>query len=366
MKENYFLKTLFFLSIIFNLSSCSKDDNEESYAPIPPVQVSPVSVDLTKVPYQNLSEYRFFEGAMKDMAPAYKVIPYDLSSTLFTDYAHKKRFIWMPKGKVATYSGDANAIDFPDGTVLIKNFYYDNVQPGNTRKIIETRLMIMKDRHWIFANYIWNDSQTEALLDMNGANIALSWIENGTPMDITYRIPSEAECFTCHKNGEDPAAIGPKPQNLNKAFTYTDGSMNQLSRWIQEGYLNSVPQNIASAVDWTDTSKPLEMRVRSYLDINCAHCHRDGSHCDYRPIRLALNETANPENLGVCVNPHEFLSSGQQFIVQRGNYEKSVMYYRMQSIEESDRMPLMGRTIQHTEALDLMQQWITSLGEPCQ
>lgn len=364
MKQNYFLRSLFILLLFTAFTSCNDD---EGYTPVPepPVQVSPVDVNLANVPYPTLSQYKFFTGDMKNMEPAYKVIPYDLNSTLFTDYAHKKRFVWMPANTSATYNGDANVLDFPNGTVLIKNFYYDNVQPENTRKIIETRLMIMKDGEWIFANYLWNDAQTEATLDMAGKNIELAWIENGVPMNTIYRIPSGNECFTCHKSDEVPSAIGPKPQNLNKSYTYSNGSANQLSRWIQEGYLNTAPQNITSTVDWTDTSKSLDMRIRSYLDINCAHCHKEGAHCDYRPIRLAFNETTDPVNLGVCVEFQQPVGQGQSHIIARGVYQRSMMYYRMNSVEDNERMPLMGRSVKHTEALAMMEQWISGLGEPC-
>jgi hypothetical protein len=51
------------------------------------------------------------------------VIPYDLNTPLFSDYAHKLRTIWMPPGTAAVY--DANAtFDFPVGTVITKTFYY--------------------------------------------------------------------------------------------------------------------------------------------------------------------------------------------------------------------------------------------------
>lgn len=366
MKQNYFLKTLFFLSLFTALSSCGNDDGTEEY-----VRVSPVVVDVNAnpFPYPTLSEYKFFEGDMKNLEPAYKVIPYDLNSTLFTDYAHKKRFIWMPPGTSATYSADGQVLEFPNGSVVIKNFYYDNVQPGNTRKILETRLMIRKNGGWVFAEYVWNESQTEAYLDMAGSNVDITWTENGSTKTANYRIPSEQECFTCHKasdGGESIATlIGPKPQNLNKNYNYADGSRNQLSKWIQEGYLsNNLPQSIMTTPDWTDTSKPLDVRVRSYLDINCAHCHSEGSHCDYRPIRLAFTETANPINLGVCVEPHQPVE-GQSHIVASGNHLRSVMYYRMNTNDEALRMPLMGRSIVHTEGVALLQQWIASLETSC-
>ena len=90
---------------------------------------------------------------MKNLAPVYGVVPYELSSPLFSDYAHKKRFIWMPAGVSATYVADNKILDFPVGTVLIKTFYYTTIQPGNVTKIIETRLMIRKDDGWKFYEY---------------------------------------------------------------------------------------------------------------------------------------------------------------------------------------------------------------------
>ncbi|WP_245895520.1 hypothetical protein [Flavobacterium album] len=136
MKKLYALKNLLFLSLFITLTSCGDD---EEY-----IKVSPVQLDLSAVPYAKLSDYKFFEGDMKDQQPAYKVLPYDLNSALFTDYAHKKRFVWMPDGATATFTADSEILNFPVGTVLIKTFYYDNVQPANTTRIIETRLLIKR------------------------------------------------------------------------------------------------------------------------------------------------------------------------------------------------------------------------------
>jgi uncharacterized repeat protein (TIGR03806 family) len=361
MKNNYFLKSTFFLLLFSALLSCGSDDssNPDKYEEIPQ---SPVVVDLARVPYDNLSQYKFYEGDMKNLTPAYGVLPYDLSTPLFTDYAHKKRFVWMPEGTSATYAADGKILDFPVGAVLIKNFYYDNVQPANTTRIIETRLLINTADGWIFANYVWNEAQTEAELNMNGMFTDVAWVENGVTKSTSYRIPSHEECFTCHKQNEKAVPIGPKPQNLNKLYAYSDGSRNQLSKWIEEGYLNTAPQTINSAVDWADESQPLELRVRSYLDINCAHCHSEGAHCDYVPIRFAFSETANPVNMGVCVQPFQ---SSQAFIVAAGSAERSAMHARMNTNEESQRMPLMGRTIIHEEGVNLIEQWITSMENPC-
>src|SRR5690606_20019572 len=99
--------------------------------------------------------YHFFVGVLKNQKPADAVLPYQIASSLFTDYASKKRFVWIPYGKSASYDGDANSLNFPEGSVLIKNFYYDFVQPYNQTRIIETRLMIKKKDAWVFAEYVW-------------------------------------------------------------------------------------------------------------------------------------------------------------------------------------------------------------------
>lgn len=359
MKKTFLLFITLTFSLFIILFSCSEDDSG-NYIPL-----SPVVVDLENVPYPKLSDYKFFSGEIKNLEPAPGVLPYDLSSSLFTDYAHKKRFVWMPPGSTATYTSDNKVLSFPTGAVLIKTFYYENVQPGNTTRIIETRLMIKKADGWIFANYIWNDAQTEAVLNMNGSYTDISWIQNGETKSTSYRIPSRTECFTCHKSGQDTIPIGPKPQNLNKLYAYADGTLNQLSKWKQMGYLNNVPNDITSVIDWADETQPLELRVRSYLDINCAHCHSEGAHCDYRPMKLAFSETSNPVNLGVCVQPHEFLNGSQTHIIARGNAARSVMPYRMNTNIESQRMPLLGRTIVHTEAVELIEEWINAMEEPC-
>ena len=81
-----------------------------------------VQLDISQKPFERLSQYQFFVGEMSNLEPSDGVLPYDLNSPLFTDYADKSRFVWMPEGTAATYRED-RAFDFPAGAVLIKNFF---------------------------------------------------------------------------------------------------------------------------------------------------------------------------------------------------------------------------------------------------
>ena len=355
MKNIYLFCTLL-LSSLF-LFSCGSDDSEYK-------EVSPVVMDLAAVPYPKLSDYKFFVGDMKNLEPAYKVLPYDLNSELFTDYALKKRFVWMPEGTKATYTEDGEVLDLPVGAVLIKNFYYDNINPGGYTKIIETRLMIRTETEWIFANYIWDAEQTEANLNMNGGNTRVVWDQDGVTRNINYKIPSGTDCAKCHELNDKVIPIGIKPQNLDKDYAYSNGNKNQLLKWKQEGYLNTVPADINATISWKDESQPLELRVRSYLDINCAHCHRPGN-WGHPSINLQFKETSDPLNLGICVEPMDFVSGPQTYIVTKQDPFLSLMHFRMNTADPLEMMPLAGRTIVHEEGVQLIEDWINSLEGTC-
>ena len=375
MKRIHFLLiSALFLSLF--VISCSLNNDEEyidlkeSNKTSNPIY-GPVRFDFTQVPLAKLSDYNFFIGPLKNQTPGYKVVPYSPASTLFTDYASKKRFIWMPPNVKATYTADNKILNFPVGTVLLKTFYYTTIQPNNTTKIIETRVMILKSDGWKFYEYLWNEEQTEAFLVsgddfVNGSSVTITFKKpNNEIITTDYRIPSDAECFACHKLNEQATPIGVKPQNLNVDYLYPRGNRNQLLYLLQQGYLASYPSNIVTTVDYHDTTKSLDLRARSYLDINCAHCHQDHARCDYRALRFAFSETTNPTNLGICVIAAEEISPILQKLITPGNFDKSIVHFRVSSNDESERMPLLGRTIVHDEGINLLEQWILSLTQTC-
>ncbi len=358
-------KIIFGFIVIVFLSLCyacsSSDDNEYINIPTPPVVV-----DLTTVPYPKLSDYKFFDGELKNLTPSYGVIPYKPASELFSEYALKKRFIWMPNGTKATYNGDGNILNLPVGAALIKVFYYNNVQPNNTTYIVETRVMIRKATGWIFAEYIWNDQQTEAFLEPNQTNRVISWKdENNTIQTVDYRTPIvDADCFRCHGNVTtfQKAPIGIKPQNLNSNYNYSEGSKNQLSKLIEFGYLeNNLPSTIVSTVDYKDTSKSINLRVRSYFDANCAHCHVNNGEASQFALRFAFSETTDPVMMGVGVNAEHFVPGYTGRIVQPNNVGQSILHYRVNTHTDTFFiMPPLGRTVKHNEGVQLIEDWINS------
>jgi len=355
------IRILLSSSFVLFLSCQPSDDDYVA------IQTSPVIVDLTQVPYPKLSDYKFFDGDLKSLNPSYGVIEYKPTSELFTDYAIKKRFVWLPNNTKASYNGDGEILNLPIGSALIKTFYYDNVQPNNTTRIIETRIMIRKANEWIFAEYVWNTEQTDAFLQPTSSITPVSWRdENNNIKTINYKIPSTTtDCTRCHGtiNNTQKNPLGIKPQNLNSTFNYPEGSKNQLNKLIEFGYLeNNLPQNIVSIINYKDISQPLDLRVRSYFDSNCAHCHEDNGEAAVFDLRFAFNLTSDNTNMGVGVAAQHFVSGYNGRIVQPGNVGQSILYYRVHTETDSFfMMPALGRTIRNDQGDQLVADWINSL-----
>ena len=79
---------------------------------------------LSSKPEKKLSDYAFFSDPVAQI-PEEEVFPYVLHSALFSDYADKHRFVYVPKGKKAKFKPN-EVYEFPVGSALIKTFSYPN------------------------------------------------------------------------------------------------------------------------------------------------------------------------------------------------------------------------------------------------
>ena len=223
------MKRFGFLIALIIFSCQQKQDQKQLVI----VEEEQLPVDLSSIGREKLSDYNFFEGDLKNLQPADGVLPYDLNSPLFTDYAFKKRFVKIPPGEHAVYNPD-EVFTFPEGTTLIKNFYYpaDFRKPDENIRILETRLLILENGKWKTLPYIWNDEQTDAWLDVAGKNIDISWKQSdGIVKRASYSVPNMNQCKGCHLLGDHVMPIGPNARQLNKEFTYSSGAENQLVHW---------------------------------------------------------------------------------------------------------------------------------------
>ncbi len=330
-------------------------------------------LDLSLLPYPTLSEYGFFVGDLKELSPTTGVLPYELNSPLFSNYAEKSRFIFLPEGTTANYQ-EKEVFDFPVGTVIIKTFYYDNDlrDPSLGRRIIETRLLIHKTDGWHPASYLWNDTQEEADFTILGHLKDVSWIHSdGSQRSTQYYVPNKNDCKGCHNLDKQLTPIGPKARHLNGDFTYPDGSiMNQLDKWKEMGYLGSTPAlvDIHQAAIWNDPSTgDLNARARAYLDINCAHCHNPKGPAKNSALFLEFDRE-ELYTIGVCKPPIAAGrgSGGHQFSIVPGSPETSIMYHRMNSTEVEVAMPELARSVVDEEGVALIGEWIQTMAGSCE
>lgn len=228
----------------------------------------------------NLSELNLFQGNLSDLNPSSYAFEYQLNTALFTDYAHKQRLIALPPGESMTYDGEGLPI-FPDNTLIAKTFYYynDERNPSAGKHIIETRILLKINGEWQTGDYKWNDDATEATLDPNGSEVPVSWVDQqGNENNITYKIPSNTDCFTCHNRYDIATPIGPKIRTLN----FEVNGENQIDQFINNGYLTGIngAEGLPAIANWEDRDASLEDRARAYFEVNCAHCHIPGGMCD--------------------------------------------------------------------------------------
>jgi uncharacterized repeat protein (TIGR03806 family) len=332
-----------------------------------PAKSIAISVEAPEPP-EFLSAYGLFRDNGAAQEPADGVVPYDVNTPLFSDYAHKFRFVKLPAGTSAKYS-DSAPFEFPIGTTLIKTFAYplDERDPAKGRRLVETRLMIHQPEGWKGLTYVWNEAQTEAKLVIVGADREIHWIDkSGTARQVKYLVPNQNQCLGCHENRKVMRPIGPTARNLNRDFAYASGTANQLDYWTKHGLLTGAPTSAAAAprlAVWNDArTGSLEHRARAWLESNCAHCHNpDG------PARTSgLDLTSTQQDLlqrGFWKPPVAAGrgSGGRSFGIVPGQPDRSILVHRIESREPGVMMPELARRLVDAEGVALVRAWIASL-----
>ena len=327
-----------------------------------------LGVILAEAPAPRLADYRLFMDAAA-RRPNAGLTPYSLNTPLFSDYAEKFRFAYLPPGKAAQYRPQG-VVAFPVGAVLVKTFAYpaDARRPTQDIRYIETRLLIRKSSGWAAQTYVWNAEQTEAVLKRAGARRDVAYIDaGGQARTIDYAVPNQNQCKECHQLDEALTPIGPKARNLNGAFSYATGPENQIAHWTRLGNLKGAPPlaKIPRTARWDDPSEPLQARARAYLDANCAHCHNPRAAASNSGLFLELEAVDGP-NLGIGKRPVAAGrgSGGLEVAIAPGHPEASILAYRMASTEPGVMMPELGRSVLHEEGLALIKAWIGGMKTP--
>jgi uncharacterized repeat protein (TIGR03806 family) len=298
---------------------------------------------------------------MTNQIPAKSVHPYSLASPLFSDQTDKLRFVYVPEGERLGYVKNKVFI-FPVGSTLIKTFAYLNNEGPLEQQLLETRLLINTHEGWKAISYVWNEEQTDAKRAIAGATIPTSFINSQGKLEaVRYRAPNQNQCKECHQVNKIMTPIGPKARNMNKMVNYRSGEMNQLFYWAALGWIDQKLDS-TSISSYADVNASLDDRARAYLDINCGHCHIPGGSADTTGLYLNLTET-NQEKLGIYKKPVAAgrASGNLKYSIVPGHSNKSIMLFRMKSLDPGIMMPESGRALADDAGIKLISDWIDKL-----
>ncbi|MEW4468398.1 SO2930 family diheme c-type cytochrome [Parasphingorhabdus sp. JC815] len=307
------------------------------------------AVIMADVMPRKLAEFGFFTDA-SGWQPNRGVRLYRLNSPLFSDYAEKYRYIYIPEGQQAV-ADEKGVVQFPVGSALIKSFGY---KIDGKDRLLETRVMLHRKGGWIALPYVWNADQTEATLKVAGTRIPVRFTDpSNVVRDISYAVPNKNQCKECHSLSGAVEPIGPKLRNL---------SPDTLDMLTDNDMLKTPVEDHPAIPDYMDDGMPLESRARAYLDINCAHCHNRQGSASNSGLFLTYEEQS-PVQLGIGKRPVAAGrgSGGFSFAIAPGQPDESIMLYRLKSLEPGVAMPEVGRSLVHQEGAALLSEWIAAM-----
>ncbi len=333
---------------------------------------------------RKLSETGLF-ASTRDHEPATGLIPYSVNAPLWSDHAHKDRFLALPgdsqiEYNTAIYPQPAPGVPpgwkFPDDTVIVKTFSLE-METGNeaSRRRLETRILHHERipgtdeigaQVWKGYVYEWNDEQTDAfLLEAEGRDRTFTIKDAAAPggkREQTWRFPSRTECTLCHTTAAK-YVLGVNTLQMNKDHDYNGVVANQLETLEHLGIftepLPAPPEEQDRLVDYREPEEDLNLRARSYLHANCAHCHVKwgGGNAEFQLVgTMTLEETGTA---GVPPGHGGFDLEDPELILP-GHPERSLIHYRMKKLGLG-RMPHIASNVVDDEGVNLIEEWIKHL-----
>ncbi|MBX3268641.1 MAG: hypothetical protein KF729_00175 [Sandaracinaceae bacterium] len=278
--------------------------------------------------------------------------PFEPRFELWTDGAHKDRWIYLPPGmQIDTTNPDQWV--FPVGTRVYKNFTVDGIR-------VETRLLEKTSAGvgvaaWTARTFLWNAAQN-AVMDVTNAAPAVRENVLGTNHDI----PDGATCLRCHigQNGNDMV-------NGFSAFQLNHGEAGVTLTALNAGRLTAmIPLANAQVPGGAD-----DVAALGYLHTNCGNCHREGGDpaaaLRMFYMRLLVGQSATVEDTTTFrtgVNVPSSITFGAALCrFMPGDAANSVAIHRASTREPGVLMPPVGTEVVHEAGMTILRTWVNGL-----
>jgi len=292
-------------------------------------------------------------GAFDDLAtlkPAAGVQPYEINVSFWSDGAEKQRWIALPSGGKIQFSPDGEW-RFPAGTIFVKHFALPE------RHRLETRVLVCDGLGGVSgAAYKWRADGTDAdiVTDPISENITVTHREARQK----WHFPGRADCVICHTTVAG-GVLGVKTRQMNRAAKGTE--TNQLVQWDQLAMFTNPlaqrPKCLPKLAAAEDRSKSVEDRARSYLDANCAQCHRPGGVAGNFDARY--DTPLSKQNLIDGPVLIDFGIDRARVVAPRDPW-RSILLNRVETSDQT-KMPPLAHDVLDRHGAQILREWIASL-----
>lgn len=328
------------------------------------------------LPNEVVAEQREFPARLSDtglfanvvgMQPEPGVLEYEISAHHWADGTHSRQWVAIPNaeqlGLWDNPRWDLGQVDghfvYPPDTVLAKTVsYFSEAGNPQSEKHLETQVLHLLGDEFRAYNYLWNEAQTDAMLQADVASESKLSIQDsaatGGVRTQTWHHSSRSECLLCHIWASGTVQ-GFVPDQLDITWR----NEPQLPKLVQEGlFAVSIPKTVPLAAAH-DTTRALEDRARAYLALNCSNCHRPqgGGTANFN-----FDHTKSlVENKFIDALPAQGdFGIPDARVVAPGDPFRSIVLYRTLKYGRG-HMPQFGSSVIDRRGVELLHDWIASM-----
>ena len=311
---------------------------------------------------RRLSETGLFEN-VKDGKAAPGVIAYAVAAEPWADGAASERWLALP-GDSRIDVTDLRQWNLPEGSVLAKT----HLLKGPTARAgirVETQVQHLEGGFWRPYTYAWDSKGEDAALVGPEGAVSTFQVpdEKGGSRAVEWRFPSRTECSLCHNRWVHRYLLGFHGLGLNRPSLKQVEGRNQIEDLEDLGvFSRSVRAQIPDLrrlADPYDSTADLNVRARSYLHMNCSHCHSFGAG-GTALLQVSFDlPTASTQTVGVKPYQGEFGIPGAS-IITPGDPYSSILYFRMAKLG-GGHMPRIGSREADPGGLQLIHDWIAAM-----
>jgi putative heme-binding domain-containing protein len=266
-------------------------------------------------------------------------------------------------------------LQFPKDTVLVKTISLPT--PTGPRRL-ETQILHYDGEDWRGYSYWWRPDHSDAdLVPADGTEQTLTVPDPlvlGGQRQWTWQVPSRAQCLACH-NVWAEFTLAFNLWQLNGPGCACSTGANQLLAFQHLGLIQRVdaqnqplsPWDDSAARSWPALVDPynpqhsLESRARSYLHVNCAHCHRFGGGGGQVVLELDIRKPLAETGI-YNIRPRQGdFGLADACLIAAGEPGRSVLLYRVAKFGRG-RMPHWGSEWPDRAGIELLCDWICQLG----